>query len=376
MHALLIDFFLFAYAVPLANALSELCEITLMLPDKVPAHYTAMVKEQVHLRRFHMPRLRYPTNVFMVRSLFKTIREIKPQVVHQLTWNLWLNLAMPLFPNVPLVITVHDASQHPGDRASVWLFHDWQLRWVYQVIVHAEAIKRQMLEERRVAEDKIHVIPHGSYNFYKAWSNEEVSERDNVILFFGRIWEYKGLRYLIEAEPLITSQVPDARIVIAGEGEPFEEYERMMVNKEHFIVHNYRIPDEMVARLFQEASVVALPYIEASQSGVLAIAYAFGKPVVATTVGGIPEVLDHGQTGYLVSPRDPHGLAEAIVTLLQNQNLRKEMGRKALERAESELSWQGIARKTLSVYQRALATHSSSRPADVAPDHTIAQVRE
>jgi len=307
----------------------------------------------------------------MVRALFKTITEIKPQVVHQLAWNPWMNLALPLFPDVPMVATIHDARRHPGDRAIP--FHSWQWRWADQVIVHAEAVQRQMLEEHQVAEGKIHVIPLGLHDFYKAWSNEEVLERDNIILFFGRIWEYKGLQYLIEAEPLITSQVPDARIVIAGEGESFEKYERMMVNKDHFTVYNYRIPDKMVSRLFQEASVVALPYIEASQSGVLAIAYAFGKPVVATAVGGIPEVLDHGRTGYLVSPRDPRGLAEAIVTLLQNQNLRKEMGRKALERAESELSWQSVARKTLGVYQRALATHSSSRPGGVTQ---IAQSRK
>jgi glycosyltransferase involved in cell wall biosynthesis len=126
-----------------------------------------------------------------------------------------------------------------------------------------------------------------------------------------------------------------------------------MVNRDQFIVHNYHIPDEMVARLFQEAGVVVLPYIEASTSGVLAIAHAFGKPVVSTDVGGIPEVLDHGRTGLLISPRDPSSLAEAVVTLLKDQDLRREMGQNALQKAWSELSWVPIARKTLGVYQKA-----------------------
>jgi glycosyltransferase involved in cell wall biosynthesis len=118
----------------------------------------------------------------------------------------------------------------------------------------------------------------------------------------------------------------------------------------------------MIARLFQEASIVALPYVEASQSAVLAIAQAFGKPVVATAVGGIPEVVEHGETGYLVPPRDSYSLAEAIVTLLQDPGLRQEMGHKALQKAESELSWPHIARKTLRVYDQAIASRSSDGP--------------
>jgi glycosyltransferase involved in cell wall biosynthesis len=353
MHVALIDFGFFAYSVQLANALVELCQVTLMLPDKASAHHAEAVKESVDLHRFHMPRLRYPANLLMVRDLFGAIDQIRPQVVHQLAWHPWMNLALPLFPKVPLVTTIHDASRHPGDRASSSLLQNWQLRRADQVIVHAESVKRQMMGGRIVSKGRIHVIPIGSYGLYRAWVGDEVSERPGTILFFGRIWEYKGLQYLIQAEPLITQHVPNAQIVIAGRGEPFEKYERKMINKDHFVVHNHYIPDEMVARLFREASVVALPYIEASQSAVLAIAYAFGKPVVASAVGGIPEVLEHGQTGYLVPPRDPQTLAEAIVTLLQDHALRQKMGSQALERAESQLSWPSIARRTLEVYRAA-----------------------
>lgn len=357
MHAMLIDFTFFAYTVSLANALSELCEVTLLLPDRAAGHYQASVGERVKLYQFHLPRLRYPSNLFMVRFIFKAINQIKPQVVHQIASNLWFNMALPFFPDIPLVATIHDARRHPGDKGSIpFLFKQRRWRWANQVIVHAESIKQQMLELDPALDGKLHIVPPGSYDFYKAWSDNKDTdiEETPTVLFFGRIFEYKGLRYLIEAEPLITSQVPNARIVIAGCGEPFEKYERMMVNKDHFIVHNYRIPDKMVASLFQQASVVALPYIEASQSGILAIACAFGKPVVASAVGGIPEVVDHGQIGYLVPPGDSRSLAEAIIMLLKNRDLREQMGRKALEKAESELSWRAVAQQTLRVYQQAL----------------------
>jgi glycosyltransferase involved in cell wall biosynthesis len=360
MQIVLIDFEFFAYSVQLANALAEFCQVTLMLPDKAPASYPQAVGEQVDLRQFHMPRLRHPRNLLMIRSLFRDIARIRPQVVHQLAWHPWMNLMLPMFPDIPLVTTIHDAVLHPGDRESYALFQNRQWRRAAQVIVHGEQIKRQMIDELGTPEAKIHVIPIGAYSLYRDWLCDDVSEQPYTVLFFGRIWEYKGLQYLIEAEPLISRYVPDVRIVIAGHGEAFEKYEQMMVNKDHFIVHNYYIPNELIARLFQEASIVALPYIEASQSAVLAIAYAFGKPVVATAVGGIPEVVEHGETGYLVPPRDAESLAEAIVSLLRDSGLRRAMGRKALEKAESELSWSSIARSTMQVYQSAIAVRSGA----------------
>ena len=198
---------------------------------------------------------------------------------------------------------------------------------------------------------------------------DEVEEQENTILFFGRIWDYKGLQYLIEAEPLITARIPNARIVIAGRGDDFGKYERMMVNRDRFDRPNERIPDEQVAQLFQEASIVVCPYIEASQSGVLAIANAFGKPVVATTVGGIPEMIEHGKTGLLVPPRDARSLADAIVSLLQNHPLRQQMRQYALHTSQTELSWPSIARRTMSVYHHALLAHA-------ARYQTVASARE
>jgi len=355
LHVLLIDFEFFAYSAQLAMALSDLCRVTLLLPDKTPHELVERVREAVDVCQFHMPRLRYPTNVGMLYNVIQTISRTKPQVIHQLAWNLWMNMALPILPDIPMVATIHDAQRHPGDRQSVMLLQGWQCRRAKQLIVHAEVIKRQLVHRYHLVEDKVNVIRLGAYDLYRTWGSDKGSEQGNTILFFGRIWEYKGLRYLIEAEPLITAQIPDARIVIAGYGEPFEKYERLMVNKDRFVVHNYHIPERMVSSLFQEASVVVLPYTEASQSAVLATAYAFGKPVVVTAVGGIPEVVEEGETGFLVPPRDAPSLAQAVVRLLQDPSLRDEMGAKALERARSDLSWASIARRTVDVYRKAIA---------------------
>jgi glycosyltransferase involved in cell wall biosynthesis len=199
---------------------------------------------------------------------------------------------------------------------------------------------------------KVHVIPMLALGEDRA--SIRVQEDDNMILFFGRIWEYKGLEYLIRAEPLITSQVPDVKIVIAGRGEDFSRYRRLMVHPEQFTIYNEYISDEKREELFRQASVVALPYIDASQSAVIPIAYTFAKPVVATRVGGLPELVDHGQTGYLVPPRDERALAEALVRLLQDKNLRHQLGANAKQKIDTECAPSIVASKTLEVYQRAV----------------------
>src|SRR4029077_824531 len=127
---------------------------------------------------------------------------------------------------------------------------------------------------------------------------------------------YKGLEYLIRAEPLITARVPEGTILISGGGEKLSHYRRMMVHPDRFIVDNGFIPDERAADYFARASVVVLPYVEASQSGVVSMAYSAAKPVVATSVGGLPEMVEDGGTGYLVPPRNVSQLAESVTRLL------------------------------------------------------------
>ncbi|HHN94447.1 MAG TPA: glycosyltransferase, partial [Anaerolineae bacterium] len=144
---------------------------------------------------------------------------------------------------------------------------------------------------------------------------------------------------------------PDAHFVIAGRGESLARYRRMMVHPERFEVRDEYIPRADVPRLFQEAALVALPYVEASQSAVVPLAYAFGKPVVASAVGGLPEMVEDGQDGLLVPPRDSDRLAAAIVALLRDDERRRRMQAHIRLKVAGELSWDSIARSTLRVYE-------------------------
>jgi glycosyltransferase involved in cell wall biosynthesis len=345
------------YCVRLANALSRYADVLLVAPDRLIAPHIVKLDRSVRLFSFQSPRLRQPFRQLQaIRKVFREINAFAPDVVHYQGFHPWLDLALPLWHRYPLVCTVHDFRPHPGDKLSqktpFWV-EMFTRRRADQLIVHSEHIRTLMVQALGRAGGNISLIPH--IQIGQEFGSPMPTEEEHLILFFGRIWEYKGLEYLIRAEPLISAPVPDVRIMIAGQGEDFSRYTRMMVHPERFIVHNEFISEELTAEYFRRASIVVLPYIEASQSGVISLAYSAAKPVVATAVGGLPEMVEHGRTGYLVAPRDAAHLAKALVRLLLDGNLRREMGANAKRKIERECSPDGIALRTLEVYRRAVA---------------------
>jgi alpha-maltose-1-phosphate synthase len=353
MKICLLAFWYAEYTIQLANALSKKEHVTLMLPENLAKQYVGMINKTVELCPFHCPRLRYPTNLLMVYKILIQIKKVAPDIIHLQEGRPWFNLLLPLIKKkYRFVTTIHDVTPHYGEKRSEGVFFaDIPIKHSSGIIVHGNKLAEELIENYNISNDKIYIIPHGVLSLYKEFINQEVTEDEYSILFFGRIWEYKGLRYLIEAEPYISRQISNVKIIIAGQGEDFRKYETMMGHRESFIVYNEYISNEMVAELFQRASIVVLPYIEGSQSGVVALAYAFKKPVVATSVGSIPEVVDDGKTGYIVPPRDSVRLAKAIIDLLKNETLRKQFGENAYRMTKNELSWDNIAIKTIEAYK-------------------------
>jgi len=350
------------YCVHLASALAEHADVLLIIPDRLVESHLAKLNPSVRLFSFSHPRLRHPVRQFLViRKIIREIRAFAPDVIHYQGAHLWFDLALPFLRRYPLVFTIHDFQPHPGDRLSqktpLWV-EMFARRRADELIVHSQFLQDLVVRNLPGTAGKISVIPH--IQIGEALPPAAHTEDECLVLFFGRIWEYKGLEYLIRAEPLITSRVPDARIMIAGQGEDFSRYARMMVHPDLFIVHNEFISEARAADYFRRASVIVLPYIEASQSGVIPMAYSAAKPVVATTVGGLPEVVEDGRTGYLVAPRDAAQLADAVTRLLLDAPLRRRMGEQGKTKMEAECSPGVIAQKTLDIYRRAFKISSGA----------------
>ena len=141
----------------------------------------------------------------------------------------------------------------------------------------------------------------------------------------------------------------------SAEASPCSDYFDMMAEPDRFVVHNRWISDEERAAAFQHARVVVLPYVEATQSGVVPIAYAHSKPVVVTRTGGLPDVVDDGITGLLVEPKDEIGLAHAVVKLLKDPELCNSMGAAGNQKLQNELSPAVVCKLTAEVYRLAIA---------------------
>lgn len=144
----------------------------------------------------------------------------------------------------------------------------------------------------------------------------EISNNTKIILFFGFIREYKGLKHIINALPIIKEKIGNIKLLIVGDFDgDRERYEAMIdenqVTKNVEIFDGY-IPDNEVEKFFAAADLVVLPYESATQSGIVQIAYGFEKPVIVTNVGGLPDVVNNGKTGYIVPPKNPKAIADVV----------------------------------------------------------------
>ena len=358
------------YSIVHANALADEHSVLLVLPAREVRDGEHPLDPAVELFAFKMPRLRQP--IQQLRTVFKILRKVRefdPDVIHYQHGHLWFNLALPLLRRFPLVLTIHDPRHHMGDAESKRTpqsVMDFGFRTADRVIVHGKNIAEEVHREISIPKERIEVIPHVAIG--DVGGHQHVEEDEKSVLFFGRIWGYKGLEYLIRAEPLISEKIENVEITIAGKGEDLERYRRLMKNPDRFVIRDTWISNEERATLFQRAAVVVLPYISATQSGVIPVAYSFGKPVVATTVGALPEYVDHGRTGLLVPPRDEKTLAAAVVRLLQDVELRHSMGENGKRMLFEKCAPDVVAHSTAEVYRRAIDGRKSGASPAVKVD--------
>lgn len=295
----------------------------------------------------------------------KQIHDLDPDVVHDTTG---------LFPQVslfvryhgvdvgqPFVVTRHEVPERriPLDRPPVLLERGVNALLpdvrTDASIVHTER-QRETLLERGARPEAVHVIPHGVYSVFGTHDDVDVESEDDRLLFFGNVVPQKGVDTLVEAIPLIKRAVPDVTLVIAGDGK-LSDRSRSIVeaHPESFERHDHFVPNEEVADLFASASVVVLPYRGQNgtkgHSGVLATAFAFGKPVVASSVGEFPELVADSGAGRVVPPGDPEQLAASIIDVLADDDAREEMVANS-RRMIDQLSWERIADAHVELYER------------------------
>lgn len=267
-----------------------------------------------------------------------------------------------------IVFTAHDVTPFDAKSSDMSWF-----RRLYTtadaIITHANNNRDTLLEVYQIDPEKVHVVPMGPYLRFahermmpteRARQHLGLDVNSPVILFFGQIKKVKGLNYLIRAFQQVVEQFPTARLVIAGPEwkDSFASYAALIDElnlADKVLTRVEYVPDEDVGYYFSSANVVVLPYIEAYQSAVLYMAYSFGKPVIASAVGGLVEVVKDGVTGILVPSKDIERLVNALDTLLMDTDKAQAMGERGHILVKDEFGWESIAQKTAAIYSDALS---------------------
>jgi glycosyltransferase involved in cell wall biosynthesis len=283
-------------------------------------------------------------------------------VVH---WQ-WLTVqpvdAYLLPPKRPRLLTAHDVlprEPRPGQIGATRRL----LEKMDAVIVHSEHGAGRLRDELALDADRIHVIPHGAFDYLTRLPQErplppELAEVEGpVVLFFGLLRPYKGVELVIEA----FNEIDGAELWVVGMPrmplEPLRELAAEVRGRVRFVPRF--VDDSQIPAYFRRADIVALPYREIDQSGVLYTALAFGRPIVVSSVGGFAEIAAEG-AARAVPPNAPVQLAAAIQELLDEPEERDRLAAAAAAAAAGRYSWDSIAERTLTLY-RALLDGDASR---------------
>lgn len=217
------------------------------------------------------------------------------------------------------------------------------------VFVLGESAKRVLLQTWPITAP-VQVIPHGDEGIFDSADLPTVVDTGPVALSFGTVTAYKGIDTLLQAWPAVRARLTDATLMIAGAlGPDMDETQlRAQIPSGGGVTLKLGyVPVADVASYFSAARCVVLPYKRSSQSGVAHLAYTLGRPVVATRVGDIPDVVRDGVSGLLVPPDDPNALAEALIRLLADPELAAALGKVGADSLAAGASWDEIADQVL-----------------------------
>lgn len=340
--------------------------------DPTPFYYR--ISERIRSRlpgRLFLP-LKAAEHFLDSIRLFLKVRRGNYDVVH-LQWTPVPVLDRPLIRlmsrYVPVVLTVHDSKSFHGSASHGGQHVGWEgvLRAVSGLIVHVESSAEALLE-MGVGSHQVMVIPHPPFSpptedelrLSRTGSPPEALGFDPLkinFLLFGRLARYKGIDTLLEAlKTLGEESRARIRVVLAGKptfdkDEFLNSLQEMGLDDVVSVVPRFITEEELDAAL-SYSQVVLFPYLDIDASGAFMKAIGFGPAVIASKTGGFGELLEHNQSAFLVDPGDETSLAEALVTLSEDEALREKLA-SASSRIFRELyRWDSAAELTLDFYAR------------------------
>lgn len=269
---------------------------------------------------------------------------------------------------VPVVSTIHgsDIMLYPKRSKGVYQQTLYALKESNQVITVS---KRLQKEAKKIYRDvRIQTVYNG-FDPERFQRGDQVKARKRlglptdkkICLFIGNLYPVKGLSYLLQAFSKVAEQTDQARLVLVGDGKLLSSLQREAnsLGIDSVVSFMGRRPYDEIPTWLQSADVMVLSSLSEGLPSILLESMACGRPMVATDVGGIAEILEDGQTGILVPPKNADQLAEALIRLMVNQpDQLHRMGEKAYQ-ASQAFTWAKHAKKMVSIYRQVLSRANS-----------------
>lgn len=282
--------------------------------------------------------------LFLIRNKF--------DVIH-LTWPANVYEFIIYMLKRKIILTVHDPFPHTGlDTRIVRLRRKVAFRCVPHFIILNKAQREKFLSFYHLPSSAVIDSRLSCYTYLNMVEQDMTTvPEQKYILFAGKISKYKGVEYLLEAMKKVHDTFPDIKLVVAGGGKyhfDISEYAALP----YIDIRNRFIPDEELVALMNKTQFMVCPYTDATQSGVIMSSFTFGTPVIATRVGGLPEMLGNGKYGMLVKEKDTDALYQEICSLLSDEeqlaDYRKEIAKDYT--SDGYLSWKTIAEELRESY--------------------------
>lgn len=304
--------------------------------------------------------------VRLVQSIFKLVnlyRKYQPNIVHihetqSESFNIWILF----FVWRPIVLTVHDVSPHPGSDSNINIrqkAYKNLLRFkAKRIIVHGEKLREYYLRIAKFSNPYQVVTIHHPCFFPTVTLNRVshdvvLMKKSYRFLFFGRMERYKGLDMFPKILDMLGHDRNRIELVIAGTGVELNKYEKCLSSYDNVTIINEYVEQAKLEYLIHKSDVIITPYIEGSQSGVIAYAIGFSKPIITTNVGSIPEVAIHQRNAIVVEVGDVISVVDAIRKILNNPETIVQMSAEAMQVGSTIMSPSSIAAKTINeVYNR------------------------
>ena len=285
-------------------------------------------------------------NVFRFLKIAKKIKLFAPEWVYMPALSAWAGLVLAFAGKMRVAATIHDVSAHLGEENAILERLDsYAIKRSSKVVTLTQRFIPLIAQKYGLNEADIRWIRHGNYCYYRPADFRVKDFVTKKILFFGRIHEYKGISVLLDAMLAVKEKEPDIVLdIVGGMGSiSAQDGEKIRRLGHACNVVNEYVPNEEIYKHFEDVDFVVLPYIEASQSGVVMLSYAFAKPVIVTDIGGLPEqVFD--DTGLVIPANDAAALAVAILKMYDDPKKIVAMGRAAEEKNETVFSWRKSAK--------------------------------